>query len=72
MITRTRLAYTEPKTGRIQEAMKRYGLGRDTLKKVAARSGASIKIGKAYLINFDILDRYMDELSGRDVKNEST
>lgn len=49
------------KTGRIQEAMQRYCLGRDTTKKLAAEAGAVIKIGRSWLCDFDRMDQYMEE-----------
>ena len=42
----------EIKTGKIEQACARYGLGRNTMRKVAGEAGAEIKIGKCYLINF--------------------
>lgn len=54
----------EIKTGRIQEAMARYCLGRDTTKRIAAEAGAVIKIGKAWLCDFDKMDAYMESKAG--------
>ena len=56
---------TEQKTGRIDEAMQRYGLGRDLTKKTADAAGAIIKIGRTTLINYTVMDQYMDEQTGR-------
>lgn len=53
----------EIKTGRIDQACLRYGLGRNSIRKVAEAAGAEIKIGKSYLINFTKVDSYMDSLS---------
>ena len=46
----------EIKTGKIEQACARYGLGRNTMRKVAGEAGAEIKIGKCYLINFSKVD----------------
>lgn len=54
---------TEVKAGRIEQACARYGLGRNTMRKVAGEAGAEIKIGKCYLINFSKVDAYMDSLA---------
>lgn len=54
---------TEVKTGRIEQACARYGLGKNTMRKVAGEAGAEIKIGKCYLINFSKVDAYMDSLA---------
>ncbi|MCD8325760.1 MAG: DUF6462 family protein [Lachnospiraceae bacterium] len=55
---------TENRTGRIEDACKRYGLGRTSMKSVAAAAGAEIKIGKSYLVNYAKVDAYMDSISG--------
>ena len=41
------------KTGRIEQACARYGVGRNTMRKIAEDSGAVIRIGRNYLINFE-------------------
>ena len=46
------------------EAQRRYGLGRETMKKAALQAGAVIRIGRAWLVNFSVMDQYMDQLSG--------
>ena len=53
----------EIKTGKIEQACARYGLGRNTMRKVAGEAGAEIKIGICYLINFSKVDAYMDSLA---------
>ena len=52
------------KTGRIEQACARYGVGRSTMRNIAKEAGAEVKIGKCYLINFSKVDDYMDSLSG--------
>lgn len=53
----------DTKTGRIEQACARYGVGRSTMRNIAKEAGAEIKIGKCYLINFSKIDSYMDSLS---------
>lgn len=54
----------EAKTGRLEQAWARYGLGKNTMRKVADEAGAVIKIGKCYLVNYSKIDEYMDAISG--------
>ena len=51
------------KSGRIEQACARYGLGRNTMRKVAEEAGAEIKVGKCYLIHFSKVDAYLDAIS---------
>ena len=53
----------EMRTGKIEQACMRYGLGRNTMRKVADDAQAVIRIGKCYLINFSKVDAYMDSIS---------
>ena len=53
----------ELKTGKIEQACMRYGLGKNTMRKVADEAGAVIRIGKSYLVNFAKVDEYMDRIS---------
>lgn len=53
----------EVKTGRIEQACERYGIGKSSMRQVAEDAGAVIRIGKSYLINFTKVDAYMDGLS---------
>lgn len=55
---------SDPKTGRMEEACNRYGLGRNRMREVAEACGAVIRIGNCYLINYTKVDAYMDSLSG--------
>ena len=52
----------EVRTGRIDEAMARYCLGRDKMRKLAKEAGAVIKVGKVCLYDFQTMDAYMDTL----------
>lgn len=56
-------AKINPKTGRIDQACERYGVGRSTMRRIAEESGAVIRVGRTYLINYSKVDQYMDELS---------
>lgn len=53
----------EKKTGRIDEACFRYGVGRNSMRDIASKAEAVIKIGGTYLINFTKVDDYMDSIS---------
>jgi hypothetical protein len=52
------------KTGRIDQACQRYGVGRNTMRQIAKDANAVIRIGRNYLIDFPKVDEYMDALSG--------
>ena len=54
---------TAVKAGRIEQACARYGLGKNTMRKIASEAGAELKIGKCYLINFSKMDAYIDNLT---------
>lgn len=54
----------EQKTGTLEQAGLRYGFGRNRMRAIAEDAGAVIKIGKSVRVNFTILDKYMDSLSG--------
>ena len=53
----------EAKTGKIEQACLRYGLGKNTMRKVAEEAAAVIRIGKCYLVNYSKVDKYMDSIS---------
>ena len=52
------------KTGRIDQACQRYGVGRNTMRQIAEDANAVIRIGRNYLIDFPKVDKYMDALLG--------
>lgn len=52
------------KTGRIEQACARYGVGRNTMRQIAEQAGAVVRIGRNYLINFQKVDQFMDSISG--------
>ena len=54
----------DAKTGRIEQACARYGVGRNTMRQIAEQAGAVVRIGRNYLINFRIVDEFMDSISG--------
>lgn len=60
----TRNNDAEQKSGTLEQAGIRYGFGRNSMRKIAGDAGAVIKIGKSVRVNFTILDKYMDSLSG--------
>lgn len=53
----------EIKTGRVDQACARYGVGRNTMRQIAEQAGAVIRIGRNYLIDFRRVDRYLDALA---------
>ena len=55
----------EVKTGTLENAGARYGFGRNKMRIIAEDAGAIIKLGRSVRVNFTILDKYMDNLSGR-------
>lgn len=56
----------EVKTGRVDQACARYGVGRNTMRQIANQAGAVVRIGKNYLIDFPKVDRYLDALAGEE------
>lgn len=60
-----KLERNEPgmRTGKLEQACMRYGLGKNTMRKVADEAGAVVRIGKCYLVNFSKVDAYMDSIS---------
>ena len=52
------------KTIKIEPACMRYGVGKNTMRKIAEDAGAVVRIGKSYLIKGSKVDMYMDALSG--------
>jgi len=56
----------EVRSGRMEQACARYGVGRNTMRSIAEQSGAVIRIGRNYLIDFKKVDRYLDSLAGED------
>ena len=54
----------DARTGRIDQACARYGVGRNTMRQIAEQAGAVVRIGRNYLINFQKVDQFMDSISG--------
>ena len=52
------------KVGTLEQAGFRYGFGRNTMRKIAEQAGAIIKIGRSVRVNYTIMDKYMDAMSG--------
>ncbi len=63
MRSKTTVSDKEIKTGGIDEACARYGLGKASMRKVAEDANAVIRIGKRYLVNFEKVDLYMNCIS---------
>lgn len=63
MRTRPHEGKNEIRTGGIDEACARYGLGKASMRKVAEDANAVIRIGKRYLVNFAKVDIYMDAIA---------
>lgn len=55
---------SEVKSGRLEQACARYGLGKHSMRSVAESAGAVIRVGRSYLINYTLVDTYLDRLSG--------
>lgn len=51
------------KYGRVDDACRRYSLGRCTMRRLAADAGAVIHVGKSCLINFEKMDAFMEEFA---------
>lgn len=62
-LVRTELGI-DVKTGRIEQACQRYGVGRNTMRKIAAEADAEIRYGRNYLIDFPKVDKFLDSISG--------
>lgn len=54
------------KTTKIEIACMRYGVGKNTMRKIAEDAGAVVRVGRSYLINVSKVDTYMDLLSGNE------
>ena len=64
MNARVRHTGQEIRTGRLQEAMARYSLGKETMRRTAVEAGAVIKLGRVCLYDFEKLDQFMKDHSG--------
>ena len=51
------------KAGKVDQAALRYGIGTATMRKLAEEAHAVVRIGKLYLVNYSIVDAYIDKLS---------
>ncbi len=36
------------------------------MRSLAAEAGAIVRVGKCWLVNYSVMDAYMDDLSGRE------
>jgi len=55
----------EVKTGGIEAAAARYGVGVQTMRTLAKEAGAVAKIGRRVLVNFTVMDAYMDSVTAQ-------
>lgn len=55
---------SEAKIGTLECAGARYSFGKNKMRAIGEDAGAIIKIGKSVRVNFTILDKYMNSLSG--------
>ena len=55
-------AKINPKTGRIDQACERYGVGRSTMRRIAEESGAVVKVGiePVKTVCFYVLENIID------------
>ena len=51
------------KSGRLKDGCARYGLGQSAMRELAEKAGAAFKVGRSYLINFEVMDKYVDDLT---------
>ena len=51
------------KSGRIEDACLRYGVGKNTMRSLANEAHAVMRVGRIYLINYSKMDAYMDTLT---------
>ena len=63
MRKRPEITGNDVKTGGIDDACARYGLGKASMRKVAEDAGAIIRIGKRLLVNYAKVDTYMNSIS---------
>ena len=48
---------------RLNDARKRYGLGEDSVQKVALEAHAVVKVGKCVLIDMKKMDSYLESIT---------
>lgn len=53
----------QQRTGDIESACLRYGLGRASIEKIGADAKAIIRIGRRKIYNFQKMDAYMNTIS---------
>ena len=63
---RSRMVKMAPnaKLGSLDDACARYGFGRNKMRQIAENAGAVVKIGRCVRLNFAVLDKYFDEITG--------
>lgn len=51
------------KSGSLQEACNRYGVGKANMRRIAEDAHAIIRIGKSVIVNYSLIDKYLDSIS---------
>lgn len=51
------------KSGSVDDACARYGVGKNSMRQIAEDAGAVIRIGRRVLVNYTKVDTYLDALS---------
>ena len=51
------------KSGDINDARARYGMGRNAVETIAEKCGAKFRVGRLVRYNFSKMDAYIDELT---------
>lgn len=54
---------TEPKYGRLKEAMARYSLGKTAMRRIADEAKGIRKVGGCVLYDYTRIDNYIDQAS---------
>ena len=54
----------DQKSGTLEQAGLRYGFGRNSMRKVARNCRSNHQNWEIFRVNFTILDKYMDSISG--------
>ncbi len=62
----TRNTNVEQYSGTVEQAVMRYGFGRNTMRRIAGEAGAIIKVGKCVRVNFAVMDKYLNDICGNE------
>lgn len=58
-----------PYLGRVEQACQRYAVGENTMRRLAKDANAIVRYGRCWLVNYRVLDAFIDGLTGGEVKN---